>query len=150
MRGAGMGALVRARDGWLPGEMVQSGAKRDHNRSLKMTVGSGCSRPYELTPPTAKSPEGMPQKCAAGRDAVQIAERKEVMSKSWIPLPPFLQYSCDRLGADSAGAGACFRAEGRKDFRDRALESEQSAREPGGGKTEIARGGNLPQRFDGL
>ncbi len=152
MRGARMGALVRARDGWLPGEMVQRGAKRDHNRSLKMTVGSGCSRPYELTPPTAKSPEGMPQKCAAGRDAVQIAERKEVVFKSWIPFPPFLHflhYSGDRLGADGEGAGAWFRAGGRKDFRERAFESEQSAREPGGRKIEIARRGNIPEHPDG-
>src|SRR5947207_804245 len=128
--------------------MVQCALARPQPQP-EMTVGSGCSRPYELTPPTAKSPEGMPQKCAAGRDAVQIAERKEVVSKSWIPLPPFLQYSCDRLGADGAGAGTCFRADGRKDFRDRALESEQPAREPGGRKIEIARRGNIPEHPDG-
>src|SRR3982074_3568236 len=110
-----------------------------------MTVGSGCSRPYELPPPTAKSPEGMPQKCAAGRDAVQIAERKEVVSKSWVPFPPFLPYNCDRLDPDRESAGACFRADGRKDFRNRALERKQSACKPGSGKTEIARRGNIPQ-----
>src|SRR5437879_12958615 len=108
--------------------MVQSGAKRDHNRSLKMTVGSGCSRPYELTPPTAKSPEGMPQKGAAGRDAVQITESTEVVSKSCIPLPPFLQYSCDRLRADSAGAGTCFRADGRQESRYGASQGQHAAR----------------------
>src|SRR5712692_4301713 len=77
--------------------------KRDHNRSLKMTVGSGCSRAYGWSPPTAKSPEEMAQKCAAGRDAVQIAERQEVGRKSWIPSHPLPQHDCDRLGADGEG-----------------------------------------------
>src|SRR2546421_8423550 len=123
MRGAGMGALVRARDGWLPGEMVQSGAKRDHNRSLKMTVGSGCSRPYGLTPPTAKSPEGTPQKCAAGRDAVQIAERKEVVSCSWISSQPFHHHDCVCVGANGEGASLHLRADRGNHFRHRAPES---------------------------
>jgi len=31
---------------------------------------SGCSPPFEVSSPTAKSPEESSQKCAAGRDAV--------------------------------------------------------------------------------
>src|SRR5713226_2767437 len=77
---------------------------RDHNRSPKMTVGSGSSRPFGLTPPTANTPEETPQKCAAGRDAVPIAKRQAVVCKSWIRSPPLPQYECDRLGADGEGA----------------------------------------------
>src|SRR5258708_4058532 len=101
--GARIWALVRARDGWFPVGTVQSGAS-DHNLSPKMTVGSGCSRPRGWTPPTAKSPEEMARKCAAGRDAVQIAKRKEFVSKSCIPSNAPSQYHWDHLGVDGDGA----------------------------------------------
>src|SRR6266403_1818353 len=103
-----------------------------------------------IAPATAKSPEVMPQKCAAGPDAVQIAERKEVVFHSWISSHPSRHHDCVCVGTNGEGASRHLSADGRNHFRRCASESQQPAREPGGRKTEIARGGSLPQRFDGL
>src|SRR2546427_240852 len=80
--------------------------RRDHNRSPKMTVGSGCSQPFGVSSPTAKSPEESSQKCAAGRDAVQIARLQELVSKSRITSHPVPQHEFDCLGAYGDGASA--------------------------------------------
>src|SRR2546430_17327730 len=84
------------------GEMVQCALARPQPQP-EMTVGSGCSRPYELTPTTAKSPEGTPQKCAAGRDAGQIAEHKEVGSCRWLSFLPFRNHASFCGGANAEG-----------------------------------------------
>src|SRR5260370_21723302 len=95
---AGILAGARNLGGHWSAEATVSGGKgekrrwRDHNRSPKMTVGSGCSPPYGVAPPTAKSPEEVAQKCAAGRDAVQIARLQEVVSKSRITAHPVPQH----------------------------------------------------------
>src|SRR5258708_13324017 len=129
MRGAVKGELVGAREGWFQGKGAR-GRRREHNRSPKLTVGSGCSPPFGWFPPTAKSPEEIAQKCAAGRDAVQIGRLQEVVSKSRISSNPVPQHEFDYLGAYGHGASATpyRRTDGRQDFATRALEKGESAR----------------------
>src|SRR5437879_9468773 len=67
---------------------------------------SGCSPPFVRFPPTAKSPEESSQKCAAGRDAVQIARLQEVVSKSRNSPHVVPQHEFDGVGAYGDGASA--------------------------------------------
>src|SRR6267143_3676748 len=101
MRGAHIRVLVRARDGWFLG-MVQAALARPQPQPevdcWKWRFAA------VVIPPTAKSPERMAQKCAAGRDAVQTAEREEVVSEKGPPFHPFPQYDCDCVGATGEGA----------------------------------------------
>src|SRR5260370_27997476 len=105
-----------------------------------------------MVSPNGQVSRGIAQKCAAGRDAVQIARLQEVVSKSRISSNAVPQHEFDCLGAygDGASATPYRRTDGRKDFGDGALEKRESAREPGGRETEIARCRDLPQRLDGL
>jgi hypothetical protein len=143
--GAQISALVRARDGWWLGEMVQAAQPKTQPQP-EMAAGSGRSQPNEVSPPTAKFPEEKPQKCPVGRDAVQITVRKEALTKEWIAGNPLLQHE---LGADGQGANPQHGANGRNNFRKRASKNEQSARTPGGRKAEVARRGNISQCIDG-
>jgi hypothetical protein len=109
MRGALMGALVGARDGWLLGKGAER-RRRDHNRSLKNDCWKWIVAAVRIVSPTANSPEAIAQKCATGRDAVQITEHQEVASNSWIPVHPSPANDCNRLGAGGEGASTQLRA----------------------------------------
>src|SRR5258708_23321873 len=123
MGGARKGALVGARDGWLQGKGARR-RRREHNRSPKLTVGSGCSPPFGWFPPTAKFPEEIAQKCAAGRDAVQIARLREVVSKGRIRCHLIPRHEFDCLGAHGEAATPYCRKTRRKTFRNGALEKK--------------------------
>src|SRR5437899_9326946 len=104
-----------------------------------------------LVSPNRQVSRGIAQKCAAGRDAVQIARLQEVVSKSRISSNPVPQHEFDCLGAygDGASATPYRRTDGRKDFGNRTLEKRESAGEPGGREAEVTRCRNFPQCVDG-
>src|SRR6266851_8413741 len=66
----------KARDGWHRRVKVQRRRWRNHNRRQQSIGGRGCSRRHGLPLPTAKPPEETPRRCAAGRDALRIAESR--------------------------------------------------------------------------
>src|SRR6266702_2027206 len=97
---------VRARNGWHWWERCTGGAV-ESTITARIGVAKVGLAAARIDSPNRKSPEGKPQKCAAGRDAVQIAERKEVVSKRGIPSHPFPQYKCDGLGAVGERTSPC-------------------------------------------
>jgi hypothetical protein len=166
-RGFSLAEDCWASNGWHRGVRVHRRRWRNHNPGQKTTGGSGCSRPYGLTLPTAPSPEKTPQGRAVGRDAVRIAESREVMSAGERPSdhPPkhvsklFVEVTPERclgrlradgLDDDGGSAGFHVRQDGRNDLRNSPIEDRPPRGEPGGCELEIARRRDIPQRSDGL
>jgi len=73
--------------------MVQSGAGEITTSADPWLVDVATSYPRSLTPQTAQSPEETPQKCAVGRDVLQIVESPQVKPVRWSPARNFLRFA---------------------------------------------------------